>query len=109
MAPIEDNGVAVAVDVEWDVPAVATLCRAIEAAPDTLAIVGTRSPGDISGLRLSRVPIQLVHDTGAAVVMVPQERKPSSSGVESTAVNVVAMRGGHAGRKRQSVRRHWSR
>lgn len=79
VAPIEDNGVPVAVDVEWDVPPVATLCRAIEAAPDTLAIVGTRSLGDISGLRLSRVPIQLVHHTGAAVVMVPQDTRLSAA------------------------------
>ncbi|HJR92305.1 MAG TPA: universal stress protein [Acidimicrobiia bacterium] len=79
VAPIEDSGVPVAVDVEWDVPAVATLCRAIEAAPDTLAIVGTRSLGDISGLRLSRVPIQLVHHTGAAVVMVPQDTRLSAA------------------------------
>ena len=72
VAPIEDNGVAVAVDVDRDIHPIAALCRAIEAGPDTLAVVGTRGLGGISGMRLGRVPIQLVHHTGAAVVMVPQ-------------------------------------
>jgi len=72
VAPIEDNGVAVAIDVERDIHPIAALCRAIDAEPDTLAVVGTRGLGGISGMRLGRVPIQLVHHTGAAVVMVPQ-------------------------------------
>ena len=72
MSPISNNGVAVAVDVDRDIHPIAALCRAIEAEPDTLAIVGTRGLGGISGMRLGRVPIQLVHHTGAAVVMVPQ-------------------------------------
>ena len=72
VAPIEDNGVAVAIDVDCDIHPIAALCRAIEAEPDTLAVVGTRGLGGISGMRLGRVPIQLVHHTGAAVVMVPQ-------------------------------------
>jgi nucleotide-binding universal stress UspA family protein len=72
VAPIEDNGVLVAVDLYRDIHPVAALCRAIEAEPDTLAVVGTRGLGGISGMRLGRVPIQLVHHTGAAVVMVPQ-------------------------------------
>ncbi len=76
VAPIEDNGVPVAVEIERDIHPIAALCRAIEAEPDTLAVVGTRGLGGITGLRLGRVPIQLVHHTGAAVVMVPQP--PSS-------------------------------
>lgn len=72
VAPIEDNGVALAIDVDRDIHPIAALCRAIEAEPDTLAVVGTRGLGGISGMRLGRVPIQLVHHTGAAVVMVPQ-------------------------------------
>jgi nucleotide-binding universal stress UspA family protein len=71
VTPIEDNGVLVAVDIDRDIHPVAALCRAIEAEPDTLAVVGTRGLGGISGMRLGRVPIQLVHHTGAAVVMVP--------------------------------------
>jgi nucleotide-binding universal stress UspA family protein len=77
VSPIEDNGVAVAVEVDRDVHPIAALCRAIEAEPDTLAVVGTRGLGGISGMRLGRVPIQLVHHTGAAVVMVPQ--RPESA------------------------------
>jgi len=74
VSPIEDNGVAVAVEVDRDIHPIAALCRAIDAEPDTLAVVGTRGLGGISGMRLGRVPIQLVHHTGAAVVMVPQSR-----------------------------------
>jgi nucleotide-binding universal stress UspA family protein len=73
VAPIEDNGVAVAIDVDRDIHPIAALCRVIDAEPDTLAVVGTRGLGGISGMRLGRVPIQLVHHTGAAVVMVPQQ------------------------------------
>ncbi|HVW34113.1 MAG TPA: universal stress protein, partial [Acidimicrobiia bacterium] len=72
VAPIEQNGVAVAVEVDRDIHPVAALGRAIEAEPDTLAVVGTRGLGGISGMRLGRVPIQLVHHSGAAVVLVPQ-------------------------------------
>jgi nucleotide-binding universal stress UspA family protein len=72
VAPIEDNGVAVALDVDREIHPIAALSRAIESEPDTLAVVGTRGLGGITGMRLGRVPIQLVHYTGAAVVMVPQ-------------------------------------
>jgi nucleotide-binding universal stress UspA family protein len=72
VAPIENSGVPVAVQVDRDIHPIAALCRAIEAEPDTLAVVGTRGLGGITGLRLGRIPIQLVHHTGAAVVMVPQ-------------------------------------
>ena len=77
VSPISDNGVAVAVDVDRDIHPIAALCGAIGAEPDTLAVVGTRGLGGISGMRLGRVPIQLVHHTGAAVVMVPQ--RPGSA------------------------------
>jgi len=83
VAPIEDNGVSVAVDVDRGIHPIAALCRAIDAEPDTLAIVGTRGLGGISGMRLGRVPIQLVHHTGAAVVMVPQPAMRRSSGYSS--------------------------
>jgi nucleotide-binding universal stress UspA family protein len=70
-APIEAAGVPVTVAIEHDLHPVAALCRAIEAAPNTLAVVGTRGLGGFSGLRLGRVPIHLVHSTDATVVMVP--------------------------------------
>jgi nucleotide-binding universal stress UspA family protein len=72
-APIEAAGASVAVEVYRDSHPVVALRRAIEAEPDTLAIVGTRGLGGFSGLRLGRVPIQLVHSTGAAVVLVPAQ------------------------------------
>jgi nucleotide-binding universal stress UspA family protein len=71
VAPIEAAGVHVEVDVDRDIHPVAALCRAIQAEPDTLAVVGARGVGGFSGLRLGRVPVQLVHHAGAAVVMVP--------------------------------------
>jgi nucleotide-binding universal stress UspA family protein len=71
VAPIEAAGAPVAVEVHRDSLPVTALRSAIEAEPDTLAIVGTRGLGGFSGLRLGRVPIQLVHSTGAAVVLVP--------------------------------------
>ncbi len=73
VAPIADRGVPVAVEAARDVHPIGALCRAIEAESGTLAVVGTRGLGGISGMRLGRVPIQLVHHTGAAVVLVPQE------------------------------------
>jgi nucleotide-binding universal stress UspA family protein len=71
ITPIEAAGVPMTLEVERDVHPVEALRRAIEAAPNTLAVVGTRGLGGFSGLRLGRVPIHLVHSTGAAVVMVP--------------------------------------
>jgi nucleotide-binding universal stress UspA family protein len=73
IAPIEAAGAPVAVEVHGDAHPVVALRRAIEAEPDTLAVVGTRGLGGFSGLRLGRVPIQLVHSTGAAVVLVPAQ------------------------------------
>jgi nucleotide-binding universal stress UspA family protein len=73
VAPIEAAGAPVAVEVHRDSHPVVALRRAIEAEPDTLAVVGTRGLGGFSGLRLGRVPIQLVHSTGAAVVLVPAQ------------------------------------
>lgn len=72
VTPIEVSGVPVAVNVDRDIHPIAALCRAIDVEPGTLAVVGTRGLGGITGMRLGRVPIQLVHHTGAAVVMVPQ-------------------------------------
>jgi hypothetical protein len=45
VAPIEDHGVQVAVDVDRAIHPIATQCRAIETEPDTLAVVGTRGLG----------------------------------------------------------------
>ena len=73
VAPIEAAGVPVTVEVRTDIHPVVALRRAIEAGPGTLAVVGTRGLGGFSGLRLGRVPIQLVHSSRAAVVLVPRQ------------------------------------
>lgn len=71
VAPIEAAGVPVQVDVQRDIHPVGALRRAIEAEPNTLAVVGARGLGGFTGRRLGRVPLQLVHHSDAVVVMVP--------------------------------------
>ena len=61
----------VQVDVQRDIHPVGALRRAVAAAPNTLAVVGARGWGGFTGMRLGRVPIQLVHHSDAVVVMVP--------------------------------------
>lgn len=70
-AAITRTGVDVEVDVERDSHPVAAIARALQAHPGAVAVVGTRGLGGFPGLRLGRVPLQLVHGTGAAVIMVP--------------------------------------
>ena len=70
-APVEKVGVTVDVDVDRDIHPVAAIGRALDAHPGSVACVGTRGLGGFSGLRLGRVPLQLVHHFGAAVILVP--------------------------------------
>lgn len=73
--PIDEAGVTLdlALDVDRDVHPVAAIGRAVDAHPGAVACVGTRGIGGFTGLRLGRVPLQLVHHTGAAVILVPPE------------------------------------
>jgi len=71
VAPIEAVGVPVRLDVQRDIHPVGALRRAVSASPNTLAVVGARGLGGFTGMRLGRVPIQLVHHSDAVVVMVP--------------------------------------
>ena len=70
-AAFEQAGVALAVEIDRDIHPVAALSRALDAHPAAIAVVGTRGRGGFAGLHLCRVPSQLVHQTGAAVVLVP--------------------------------------
>ncbi|HET6954651.1 MAG TPA: universal stress protein [Acidimicrobiales bacterium] len=75
-AAIEKAGVALEVDVVREIHPVAALARALEAHPGATAVVGARGLGGFSGLRLGRVPLQLVHHTGATVIVVPPPSGP---------------------------------
>ena len=70
-APIEAAGIPFAVEVERDSHPVAVIARAVQAREGSVAVVGTRGLRGFVGLRLGRVPLQLVHQTGTAVVVVP--------------------------------------
>ena len=70
-APIEKAGVMLEIVVDRDIHPVAAIARALDAHPGSVAVLGARGLGGFTGLRLGRVPLQLVHHTGAAVILVP--------------------------------------
>jgi len=70
-APIRDAGVPLETIVDRDIHPVAALERALADHPDAAAVVGIRGRGGFAGLRLGRVPLQLVHHTGATVIVIP--------------------------------------
>jgi len=70
-APIAAADVPVEVVVDRDIHPVAALTRALQARPGSIAVVGTRGQGGFAGLRLGRVPLQLLHHAGCPVVIVP--------------------------------------
>ena len=76
-AAIDKAGVALDIDIDQDIHPVAAIIRALEAHPGSVAVVGTRGLGGFTGLRLGRVPLQLVHRTGAAVIVVPPAERGS--------------------------------
>ena len=72
-APITRTGTALDVYVDHDpnchpVPA---LEHALEQHPGSVAVLGTRGRGGFLGLRLGRVPIQLIDSTSHAIILVP--------------------------------------
>lgn len=73
-APIEKAGVPlyIYVDANPDVHPVAALTDALRASWGSVAVVGARRHGGLGG-RLGRVPLELVHRTGNAVILVPPE------------------------------------
>ncbi len=72
IAPIERAGVAVDTDIDRDIHPVAALERALRNHPGAMAVIGARGAGGFTGLRLGRVPLQLVHHTSSPVLVVPR-------------------------------------
>jgi nucleotide-binding universal stress UspA family protein len=70
--PLHDVGTDVQIVVDRDIHPVAALERAATDHDAGLVVVGTRGLGGFSGLRLGRVPFQLVHHLGRPLVMVPR-------------------------------------
>jgi len=71
VAPLRAAGVSVRTRIIADNHPVAALASVIEEEDADLAVVGTRGRGGFGGLRVGRVPIQLVHHTQKPVVLVP--------------------------------------
>jgi nucleotide-binding universal stress UspA family protein len=76
-APLHEAGVAVRTRIVERHP-VAAIAEVIEAEGAGLAVVGTRGIGGFLGLRLGRVPVQLVHHTQVPIVLVPPMDVPDS-------------------------------
>jgi len=71
VAGMSDAGVAVDVVVDRDVDQVAAMVRAIDARPGSAACVGAHHLSDVTGLRLGRIPLQLLDHGAAPVILVP--------------------------------------
>jgi nucleotide-binding universal stress UspA family protein len=70
-APLRQAGVAVRTRIVENLHPVAALSGVVEDEGADLVVVGTRGIGGFLGLRLGRVPVQLVHHTQMPVVLVP--------------------------------------
>ncbi len=78
MAPLRQAGVSVRTRIIDDTHPVAALAGVVEVEGARLAVVGTRGSGGFLGLRLGRVPIQMVHHTQMPVVLVPSPPSAAS-------------------------------
>jgi len=71
VAPLREAGVDVRTRITEDIHPVAALAGVVEEERAGVVVVGTRGIGGFLGLRLGRVPMQLVHHTQMPVVLVP--------------------------------------
>jgi nucleotide-binding universal stress UspA family protein len=69
--PLRAAGVALRTRVVDGAHPLAALARAATEDDASLLVVGTRGLSEIGGVRLGRLPLQLVHQTGLPVVLVP--------------------------------------
>jgi nucleotide-binding universal stress UspA family protein len=78
LAPLHDAGVTVRPQIVEDIHPVAALTGVVHEEGAGMVVIGTRGIGGFLGLRLGRIPIQLVHHTQVPVVLVPPEPGPSA-------------------------------
>jgi nucleotide-binding universal stress UspA family protein len=70
-APLQEAGVGVRTRIVEMLHPVTALTRVVDEEGAGLVVVGTRGIGGFLGLRLGRVPLQLVHHAQLPVVLVP--------------------------------------
>lgn len=73
--PLRDAGVSFETRLVKIPHPVDALARTVTATDADLVVVGARGIGGFLGLRVGRVPLQLVHHTDVPVVMVPANRE----------------------------------
>lgn len=71
VTPLRAAGIEVRTRIIEDAHPVAALTAAVEDVSGGLIVVGTRGLSGVAGLRLGRVPLQLVHHSQLPVVLVP--------------------------------------
>ena len=77
--PLRSAGTAVDVAVDRDIHPAAAVARAAARHPGSLVVVGGRPVGAITRMRRGRVPLQVVHAAGVAVVVVPATDDPGGT------------------------------
>jgi nucleotide-binding universal stress UspA family protein len=69
--PITNAGVNVQIVIDGDLNPVAAITRALDAHPGSASVIGTGDLSGVTGLRLARLPLQVVHHTAVPVILVP--------------------------------------
>jgi nucleotide-binding universal stress UspA family protein len=80
VAPLHEAGVRMRTRIIEDIHPVAGLAAVMKKERAGVAVVGARGGGGFHGLRLGRIPLQLVHHTQRPVVLVP---RPATGGVDA--------------------------